>query len=134
MSLELRTLPRLLAFFDLAVRTAFPTSIERRSSVNVSFASRDFYSNDISVGYGDEAFEAWTISTPSHKARETVKDLGDGSYRVEMRTQNVSGTELFFLQRNGLNIPGSPFEVSKQTTSGKKRKKRRGLHNFWELF
>ena len=82
-----------------------------RASINISFNSRDFYSNEIFTGYGDDAFDAWTTSTMSHKVQEAVYDLGDGSYRVEMRTQHETGTELFFVQRHGLNIPGSPFEV-----------------------
>lgn len=37
-----------------------------------------------------------------------------------MRTQNETGTELFFVQRQGLNIPGSPFEVRNSTVEDKK--------------
>lgn len=101
--------PRLLV--RLAVFTTFPTSIDMHASISISFTSRDFYSNNITIGYGDDAFDAWSISGLSHKVKDTVYDLGNGSYRVEMHAQNETGTMLFFVQRDGLNIPGSPFEV-----------------------
>lgn len=108
----------------LAVYTTFPNTIELYASINISFTSRDFYSNDIPTGYGGDAFDAWTTSAMTHKVKETVHDLGDGSYRVEMRTQNETGTELFFVQRQGLNIPGSPFEVLNSTAEIFKTKRK----------
>lgn len=82
----------------------------QHSSANVSFSCRDFYSNDITFGYGDDAFQAW-MSTSSQQVLERVSDVGNGSYVVELSTHNESETTLFFVQRDQLNIPGSPFEV-----------------------
>ncbi|CAM9868125.1 unnamed protein product, partial [Ectocarpus sp. 12 AP-2014] len=87
-----------------------PTSMVQHSSANVSFSCRDFYSNDITFGYGDDAFQAW-MSTSSQQVPERVSDVGNGSYVVELSTHNESETTLFFVQRDKLNIPGSPFEV-----------------------
>lgn len=81
------------------------------SSANVSFSCRDFYSNDITFGYGDDAFLAWMSTSSSQQVQEKVSDVGNGSYVVELNTYNESGTALFFVQRDELNIPGSPFEV-----------------------
>lgn len=87
-----------------------------RSSFNISFSSRDFYSNDITTGYGDGAFEAWTENEET--ARQSVRDVGNGSYLAELNTGNSSGATLFFVQKNGLNVPGSPFEVRNRRGAG----------------
>ncbi|CAM9434117.1 unnamed protein product, partial [Ectocarpus fasciculatus] len=88
-----------------------PTSMVAHSSANVSFSCRDFYSNDITFGYGDDAFQAWMSTSSSQQVQERVSDVGNGSYVVELSTRNESETTLFFVQRDKLNIPGSPFEV-----------------------
>lgn len=87
------------------------TSMAANSSSTVSFSSRDFYSNDIAVGYGDDAFQAWMTTPKSPKVVATPRDVGNGAYRVHFHTNNETGTALFFVQRHQLNIPGSPFEV-----------------------
>lgn len=81
------------------------------SSVTVSFSSRDFYSNDIPIGYGDDAFQAWMTTPKSPKVVASPRDIGNGSYLAHFHTNNETGTALFFVQRHDLNIPGSPFEV-----------------------
>lgn len=85
--------------------------MEAYSLTNLSFSCRDFYSNDITIGYGDDAFQAWMATSNSPDVPGTVRDVGDGAYVVELHTSNETGAVLFFVQRHGLNIPGSPFEV-----------------------
>eukprot|EP00752_Nemacystus_decipiens_P001785 g1725.t1 len=87
-----------------------PISMAANSMSAVSFSSRDFYSNDIAIGYGDDAFHAWMTTPNSPKVVATPRDIGNGSYQVQFYTNNETGTALFFIQRNQLNIPGSPFE------------------------
>lgn len=87
--------------------------MEAYSSTNLSFSSRDFYSNDITIGYGDDAFQAWMTTSKSLEVPGKVRDVGGGEYVVELRTYNETGTAFFFVQRHGLNIPGSPFEVQR---------------------
>ena len=89
-----------------------PTSMAANTYLAVSFSSRDFYSNDIAVGYGDSAFQAWMTTPKSPKVVATPRDVGNGSYQVLFHTNNETGTALFFVQRHQLNIPGSPFEVN----------------------
>lgn len=105
---------------DAAVTSKPPTSMAANSSSIVSFSSRDFYSNDITVGYGDDTFEAWTTTPKSPKVVATPRDVGNGTYQVNFRAiNNETGTALFFVQRHQLNIPGSPFEVRMHDTNEK---------------
>lgn len=93
--------------------------MEAYSSTNLSFSCRDFYSNDITIGYGDDAFQAWMTTSKSPEVPEQVRDVGGGEYVVELRTYNETGTAFFFVQRDGLNIPGSPFEVRARRRVGR---------------
>lgn len=81
------------------------------SSFDVSISSRDFYNNDITIGYGDDTFHAWVYQTMGTNKPATVRDNGDGSYVVHAQTDSTTGTVFLFVQRDGLNVPGSPFEV-----------------------
>lgn len=88
-----------------------PHLMSVHSSFDVSFLSRDFYNNDITIGYGDDAFNAWVYQTTGENRPTPVYDNQDGSYSVRMQTDNTTGTVFLFIQRHRLNIPGSPFEV-----------------------
>lgn len=92
------------------------------STANLSFTSRDFYSNDITIGYGDDAFQAWTTTSQAPEVSQRVFDVGGGSYVAELQTFNHTGMALFFVQRHGLNIPGSPFEVRSGQEGGRGRR------------
>lgn len=99
------------------VKARPPNLIGQHSSYSVNFTSRDFYSNEITTGYGNDAFSAWiyqptsTGANSENSSQQAVMDNGDGSYVVQTRPNEVPGTVLLFVQRNGDNIPGSPFEV-----------------------
>ncbi|CAN0248420.1 unnamed protein product, partial [Scytosiphon promiscuus] len=95
---------------SVAVVSHVPTWMAVQATANLSFSSRDFYSNDITIGYGDDAFQAWTTTSQSPEDSQRVVDVGNGSYVAELQTYNHTGMALFFVQRHGLNIPGSPFE------------------------
>lgn len=88
------------------------------SSFDVTFSSRDFYNNDITIGYGNDAFHAWVYQTMGKSGSASVHDNGDGSYRVRIQTGNTIGTVFLFIQRNRQNVPGSPFEVRELMTLG----------------
>ncbi|CAM9864883.1 unnamed protein product, partial [Hapterophycus canaliculatus] len=95
---------------SVAVLSSVPTWMAVQSMANLSFSSRDFYNNDITIGYGDDTFQAWMTTAQAPEVSERVVDVGGGSYLAELRTYNHTGMALFFVQRHGLNIPGSPFE------------------------
>lgn len=81
------------------------------SSVHALFKARDFYSNVISETWGNEAFESWTYNSIDNTTTAEVRDEGNGSYRVVSADLSISGTTFFFVERNDLGVPGSPFEV-----------------------
>lgn len=77
----------------------------------MSLTSRDFYSNEISESWGVDAFQSWTFNAILNMSLATVVDNREGSYSVSSSVQNVTGTTFLFVERNGLGVPGSPFEV-----------------------
>lgn len=97
-----------------AVVANMPSWMAVQSLANLSFSSRDFYSNDITIGYGDDAFQAWSTTAQAPEVSQRVIDVGGGSYVAQLHTYNHTGMSLFFVQRHGLNIPGSPFEVRRE--------------------
>ncbi|CAM9564330.1 unnamed protein product, partial [Sphacelaria rigidula] len=88
-----------------------PGSLPIGSSIFMSLTSRDFYSNEISESWGVDAFQSWTFNAILNMSLATVVDNREGSYSVSSSVQNVTGTTFLFVERNGLGVPGSPFEV-----------------------
>lgn len=81
------------------------------SSVRAKFKARDFYSNVISETSGNGTFASWTYNSLGNTTAVEVHDEGNGSYSVVSADLRVGGTTFLFVQRNGLGVPGSPFEV-----------------------
>ena len=65
----------------------------------------------ISETWGNGTFESWTYNSIDNTTAAEVHDLGNGSYRVVSGDLSVGGTTFLFVQRNGLGVPGSPFQV-----------------------
>ena len=93
-----------------------PSSSPEGSSVLTSFKAKDFYGNIISDSWGSDAFQAWSYTSVGNMTPATVRDEGNGSYRVESEALEYGGTTFFFVERNSLGIPGSPFEVTDKAT------------------
>eukprot|EP00752_Nemacystus_decipiens_P001936 g1865.t1 len=94
-----------------AVTERPPSSSPEGSSVLVSFSANDFYGNSISEPWGSDSFQAWSYTSVGNTTPATVHDDGNGSYRVVSEALEFAGTGFLFVERNGLGIPGSPFEV-----------------------
>lgn len=88
-----------------------PSSSPEGSSVLASFKAKDFYGNSISEPWGSDAFQAWSYAAAGNVTPAAVHDDGNGSYRVVSEALEFGGTAFLFVERNGLGIPGSPFEV-----------------------
>lgn len=78
----------------------------------MSFKAKDFYGNSISEPWGNDSFQAWSYASVGNTTPAAVHDEGNGSYTVVSEALEFGGTEFLFVERNGLGIPGSPFEVS----------------------
>lgn len=87
------------------------------SSISVWFRARDFYANKISQEWGDDAFNAWTFNSIDNITVANVYDEQNGSYSVTSASLGVSGTTFLFVERDGLGVPGSPFEVPCTTST-----------------
>lgn len=85
------------------------------SSISVWFKARDFYTNTIWQGWGDDAFNAWTFNSIDNITVASVHDEHNGSYSVVSDSLDVSGATFLFVERDDLGIPGSPFEVPKDS-------------------
>lgn len=88
-----------------------PSSSPEGSSVLAAFRAQDFYGNSISERWGDGAFQAWSFASVGNLTAANVYDDGNGSYRVVSDATEDTGTAFLFVERDGLGIPGSPFEV-----------------------
>ncbi|CAM9280664.1 unnamed protein product, partial [Pylaiella littoralis] len=88
-----------------------PSSSPEGSSVLAAFRAQDFYGNSISERWGDGAFQAWSFASVGNLTAANVYDDGNGSYRVVFDATEDTGTAFLFVERDGLGIPGSPFEV-----------------------
>lgn len=82
------------------------------SSISLSFKARDFYVNVITDAWGNDAFHAWSFNPIDNVTVAEVYDEANGSYSVVSQSLDNSGTTFLFVERNGLGVPGSPFEVT----------------------
>lgn len=88
------------------------------SPITVSFQAKDFYSNTISAEWGNESFDAWSFNSIDNISAAHVYDKNNGSFQVLSNPLDNTDTTFLFVERNGLGIPGSPFEVITHISAG----------------